>query len=89
MDDADIRAALFKIDPSCSYDLWYRLAAAVYSGLGDEGFALFDEWSSGSSTKYRGRHACRRQWEHSKQLTQITVGTLFYYAREYGTEENA
>ena len=77
-----IREALFKISPDCNYDLWWRLARAIYSELGDDGFDLFDEWSSKSKLKYPGQHQCRYQWEHAKNYSQINIGTLFYHANK-------
>ena len=79
----DVKDALSAISPDCGYGDWFRIAAAIYSALGDDGFDVFDEWSRGSKTKYRGRRSCKYQWDHSKRLTKITVGTLFYYA-EHG-----
>ena len=79
----DIEDALWSISPDCSHDEWYRIAAAIYDALGDDGFDLFDQWSSYSQTKYPGRRACRRQWDHSKRLTKITVGTLFFFAKQH------
>ena len=78
---ADICEALARVSPDCSYNTWYRIAAAIYTTLGDDGFDLFDDWSSRSTSKYPGTAGCRRQWDYSKRLTQIGIGTLFYYAR--------
>ena len=55
--DLKIRVALSVI-PSEDYDLWYRIGAAIFDGLGDAGFAVFDEWSRESS-KYEAR-ACEQ-----------------------------
>ena len=82
-----VQTLLADIRPDCSYDTWYRVAAAIYRALGDDGFDLFDEWSSGSTHKYPGRQGCRRQWDFSKRLDQITIGTLFHYARNVPREQ--
>jgi putative DNA primase/helicase len=79
---AEITSALYAISPDCSYDRWYRIAAALYNELGDEGFDLFDAWSAGSQKgKYPSWRGCRRQWDYSKRLTQITIRSLFHFAR--------
>jgi putative DNA primase/helicase len=78
----EIERALAHITPDCHYSTWYRVARAIYHGLGDAGFDLFDRWSSGSRQgKYPGRQGCRHQWEHAKRLDQITVRTLFHLAQ--------
>ena len=84
----DIEAALEKIAPDCSQDVWWRIGAAVYSALGDDGFDVFDEWSAQSEEKYPGRRHCWRLWCHWRRYTvdcgngrrPISVGTLFYFA---------
>src|SRR5262245_43535156 len=76
-----VKAALYKISADCSYDLWFRIARAIFAGLGEAGFDLFDKWSSTAPNKYPGTGGCRRQWAYSKRLEQFTVGTLFHQAR--------
>jgi hypothetical protein len=80
IDRQSVVAALAKLSPDCHYDRWYRIARAVYAALGDDGFALFDEWSSRSASKYPGTASCRAQWEYSKRLERIGPGSLFYWA---------
>jgi putative DNA primase/helicase len=75
-----VEEALDRISPDCSYDTWYKVAAALYSELGDDGFELFDEWSRRSHSKYPSRHGCRRQWDFSKRLDQITIRSLYWMA---------
>jgi putative DNA primase/helicase len=87
-----VEAALQRISPDCSQDVWWRVGAAVYSALGDDGFDLFDEWSAQSVTKYPGRRQCWRLWGHWRRYTvqsgngtrPITAGTLFYFAEHGG-----
>jgi hypothetical protein len=88
----DVEAALDRISPDCSQDVWWRIGAAVYSALGDDGFDLFDEWSSRSATKYPGRRDCWYRWGFWRRYTvdcgngsrPITVGTLFHFAEHGG-----
>jgi len=79
----EVRELLENISPDCSNDTWYRVARAIYDALGEEGFDIFNEWSSKSKKgKYPGRNRCRYQWEHSKRLIKITQGTLIHLGRE-------
>src|SRR4030095_14029118 len=88
----DVARALDRVSPDCSQGTWWRVAAAIYDGLGDEGFDLFDEegWSR-SAKKYPGRRGCQYQWRFSKRYSKrggggangrpITIATLFWFAK--------
>ena len=80
-----IRSALFSIPPD-DREVWFRMASALRRELGDaDGFALWDEWSRGWPG-YRESHA-RRTWRSAareRSVKQVTVGSLFYYARQWG-----
>jgi hypothetical protein len=94
----DIEDALQCISPDCSQDVWWRVAAAIYDALGDEGFDLFDAWSATARKPgmYPGRRACWRKWVNTRKYSKrwgnynsdtrrpITVGTLFFYAETGG-----
>ncbi|QIG96589.1 bifunctional DNA primase/polymerase [Bradyrhizobium sp. 6(2017)] len=75
-----IRVALSVI-PSDDYDLWYRIGAAIYHGLGDAGYAAFDDWSRESSKFEAG--ACRRKWRYCRKLRLISVETIFWQADQH------
>jgi hypothetical protein len=75
-----IRVALSVI-PSDEYDLWYRIGAAIFDGLGDTGYALFDEWSRGS-VKYEAT-ACERKWRECSKMRSIRVETIFWQADQH------
>lgn len=75
-----MRVALSVIS-SDDYDLWYRIGAAIYDGLGDAGYALFDEWSRGSS-KYETR-ACECKWRHCRKFRSIRLETIFWQADQH------
>ena len=83
-DDADpelkIRVALSVI-PSDDYEVWYRVGAAIYAVLGDAGYAVFDEWSRGSS-KYETRE-CAHKWRECAKMRSIAARTIFWYADQY------
>jgi hypothetical protein len=87
----EIRGALARIDPGLSQYDWFRVAAALYNALGDEGFSLFDRWSSGSA-KYPGPGKCWQQWVYSRRYGEvdpsgdaqpITIGTVFWLAKQH------
>lgn len=67
------------IPPDCSYDEWLKVGMA----LKHEGAALdvWDKWSSGGS-KYKAGE-CAKKWK-SFNRTEVTGGTLFHIAMEYG-----
>jgi Primase C terminal 2 (PriCT-2) len=78
--ELEIRVALSVI-PSDGYDLWYRIGAAIHDGLGDAGYALFDEWSR-ESIKYEAR-ACERKWRDCRKFKLIGVETIFWQADQH------
>ena len=73
-----VERALMQIDAD-DYDKWYRIAAALQGAFGEEGFGLFDKWSRRSSKYQEGR--VRWQWEKSKSMTKVGLGTIFYEAK--------
>lgn len=80
---ARLQAALAYIQ-SDEYRVWIRVGMALYSALGDDGFRLWDFWSSDSGS-YDGPEACRKHWESfGKQGVQITEATIFKLAIEGG-----
>lgn len=75
-----IRVAL-SVVPSDDYDLWFRIGGAIFNGLGDAGYAVFDEWSR-ESTKYDAK-ACERKWRDCAKLRSIRVQTIFWHADQH------
>ncbi|MBV5328726.1 MAG: PriCT-2 domain-containing protein, partial [Chlorobium sp.] len=61
---------------------WIKPLAAIKSELGDEGFELVDKWSQGADS-YNAKDM-RDTYRSLKASGGITIGTLFYYARQYG-----
>lgn len=82
MTDRDtIRAALACI-PADDRELWLRVGMALHAELpGDDGFALFDEWSR-SSDAYQARDV-RDVWRSFKP-GRIGIGTLWREAKARG-----
>lgn len=85
VDERDrIREALSFIPPDVERERWWRVAAAIKSELGDDGFELFDTWSRGASN-YVETDA-RDTWRSLQPAGRITIGTLYAIAKEYGFE---
>ena len=68
--------------PADDRDTWVRMAFALKSELGDEGFDLWNEWSR-QSPSYRERDA-RAVWKSIKSQGGIGIGTLYAVAKEHG-----
>ena len=77
-----VAAALSHVPADCDYETWWRLAASVYSLLGDEGHDLWDSWSR-QSEDYKP-HEARSTWRSVQHMTQIGGGTLFRLAQQHG-----
>jgi hypothetical protein len=75
-----LRVAL-SVVPSDDYDVWYRIGAAIFDGLGYAGYALFDEWSR-QSGKYDAR-ACDHKWRECQKIKSIKVNTIFWHADQH------
>lgn len=74
----DIREMLSFIPNRPDYDTWLRIASAVWSALPlEEGTRLLIEWSPEEKA---GEYA--KKWAH--RLTEVHVGTLAWYASQYG-----
>ncbi len=82
----EVAGALSWISPD-DRDTWVRMAMACRSALGDDGWALWDEWSEGSD-KYRPRDAAS-VWRSVRPAGGITAGSLFELARGNGWRPSA
>lgn len=78
-----LEAALAHIPADIDYGDWFRIACAIYAALGDDGFSLFDRWSSESSTKYKGTEDCERKWQQCAKVRAINPGTIYWLADQY------
>lgn len=86
IDQATARAALAYVSPDCSREDWVRVGFALASEFGENGFDLFDDWSSGGS-KYDKR-SCRSNWRSICRgrvgAKRVTIGTLIALAKANG-----
>ncbi len=95
LSEDDCRELIEQLDPDLSRDEWIRVGFALHHEFdGDEdGFALWDEWSSAGS-KYPGEDALRTQWDSftrrvgpgRKQITMATVKKMVKEAWEPSPE---
>lgn len=85
MDDA--RSALAKLDPDCSMQDWIEVAAGLKHQFGEEGYALWDQWSA-RGKKYEDAEATAYRWGTLKANTPnrapVTIRSLFKRATERG-----
>jgi len=89
------KEALASIDPDCSYEDWFNMAAALRHQFSphhaEEAYELFDEWSSGG-TKYASEDETRSKWNSLKPTpvgrAPITIHTLLRKAQEAGWDDS-
>lgn len=77
-----ILSALDALDPGLGYDEWVQVGMALHSGLGNDGFSVWDGWSA-RSDKYPGQQVISSHWKSFKP-GRTGVGTLFHLAKSYG-----
>ena len=75
-----LKSAVYAI-PAEDWDTWFRVGSALKTHLGDAGFELWDGWSR-TSHKYNSQRS-QSTW-NSLQKGRITIGTVYYMAREHG-----
>lgn len=73
---ARLDAALAYISPE-GHDTWIRVGMALYSALGDNGFRVWDYWSSRADS-YGGEEELKKRWaSFGKRGVNITEATIF------------
>jgi len=73
--------------PSDDYDTWIKVGMALKTYQKTNSIKMFDVWDEWSkkSLKYETEELCKQKWESfGKGDTTIDVGTLIYFAGEYG-----
>jgi hypothetical protein len=88
--DHEVEAALNVISSNCSYEVWLKVAAALWHELGEHGFELFDRWSAkatGTVIDENGKPQPRytpaksqERWRGARTMHSIAGATIFYYA---------
>lgn len=80
--ETKIAAALTVIPADLDYSDWFRAGCAIHAGLGDAGFALFDDWSRDAPHKYP-KEGCAGKWRECAKARAIRVETLYWMADQY------
>jgi hypothetical protein len=83
--DRDVALARSALDRLAAladdYDTWIEIGQAL-TQLGDDGLALWDEWSSLSSKYNEGD--CERKWRTFTRDDGRALGTVFHHAKRAG-----
>ena len=80
---AAVEDALRHVPNTHDWHGWFRIGAAIWDALGDDGAELFYAWSA-QSPKHDPAET-RRKWESFRTSPpEVTVGTLFWEARQNG-----
>ncbi len=82
----EIKQALSFI-PAEDRDMWVRMASAIKSELGDDGYELWDDWSQ-SAYNYNERDA-RDVWQSINRDGGISIGSLIFEAKNHGWERTS
>lgn len=77
-----VEALHYVPNQDADYDFWLRVGFSLHSGLGEDGFELWDGWSN-KSAKYDAAFT-RRTWLAFKKDGGVTIGTLFHLAAGNG-----
>jgi hypothetical protein len=64
------------------YDDWIKVGLALYAALGPDGRALWEAWSA-EAAKNDPFHTAQK-WDSFASVRNVTVGTLFWLARQNG-----
>jgi hypothetical protein len=81
-DRAKLESALAYI-PADEYHCWIKVGMAIYSALGEPGFAVWDYWSS-RSEGYGGQEVCRKHWKSFAAGVKVTDATIYRFAMDAG-----
>ena len=68
--------------PADDRDTWLRMAMAIKSEIGEEGFDIWNKWSQ-QSDSYNSRDA-KNVWRSIKSNGGVSIGTLFHEAKANG-----
>ena len=64
------------------YDDWIKVGLALYAALGPEGHGLWEAWSAEASKNDPAYTV--EKWDSFASVRSVTVGTLFWLARQNG-----
>lgn len=81
------RSAVSYLNPDCDRATWVKYGMCLKHEFGDNGFDVWDEWSS-RSEKYRASDA-RSTWKSIKADGKRTLGSLIYDAQQAGWKDDS
>lgn len=84
--EKEAEQALSYLDSS-DRDLWWKMAFAIKSEFGENGFSIWDNWGR-TFVDYDERHAMQ-VWKSAKAGGGVNIGTLIYEAKLMGFELDA
>jgi putative DNA primase/helicase len=87
-----INDALNHIPNDMDWEEWYRIGYALYDGLGEAGRDLWEEWSAKSpknDSRTTAEYWPRFAGGVGREGAGVTVGTLFWHAKENGWKGGA
>lgn len=79
--DLELAAEALRTIPADERSQWLKIGAGLKGSFGENGWAVFDEWSK-TSSKYDAE-ANRKTWD-SLETTKTTVATVFFIAKSMG-----
>lgn len=86
---------LKSIPPDCSREEWIKVGMAIHQysmeiNQPQQGFHLWNEWSKGGKSKYKGVTDLTTQWRSFKvdKHVPVTLSTLMYIARHHGYKDD-
>lgn len=80
----ELYTATHAVDPNCDRKTWIEIGMALHSTGHPDAYQLWNDWSSGSTEKYKPREMTS-QWNSFKpDPTGINVGSLFHHAYAAG-----
>ena len=89
MDNEQVRQLLESVDPDCHHDEWVRVGMALHHQFdgSDEGWHIWDEWSS-TGSKYN-QNECERRYAtfDAKGRTPITLASVKAMEKEQVSAE--
>lgn len=83
----EVRDLLSQI-PAKERTVWLHIGMALHSWDAKAGFEIWDQWSKSGLDKY-DEATQRPTWDRFDDGGQRTIGTLYYYASQYGKMNGA
>ena len=83
--DRDVIWSMLQGIPAYDRDIWIKIGMALKSELGNNGFSLFDDWSSTADNN--DPKAVKAVWKSFKG-NGVAIGSLIQLAKENGWQRD-